>query len=65
MITGLRSLGLTLAEIQQFGTDYQARPGEHLGPRTAVEQICEIRHAGPSDGAEAIWIWRGAQSARA
>jgi DNA-binding transcriptional MerR regulator len=36
MITGLRSLGLTLAEIQQFGADYQAGPGEHVGPRLAT-----------------------------
>jgi DNA-binding transcriptional MerR regulator len=36
MISGLRSLGLTLAEIQQFGADYQARPGEHAGPRLAA-----------------------------
>jgi DNA-binding transcriptional MerR regulator len=36
VINGLRSLGLTLAEIQQFGADYQARPGEHLGPRLAA-----------------------------
>jgi DNA-binding transcriptional MerR regulator len=36
MIAGLRSLGLTLAEIQQFGADYQTRPGEHAGPRLAA-----------------------------
>jgi DNA-binding transcriptional MerR regulator len=36
MISGLRSLGLTLAEIQQFGADYQAGPGEHVGPRLAT-----------------------------
>ena len=36
MISGLRSLGLTLAEIEQFGADYQARPGEHAGPRLAA-----------------------------
>jgi DNA-binding transcriptional MerR regulator len=36
MISGLRSLGLTLGEIQQFGADYQARPGEPAGPRLAA-----------------------------
>jgi DNA-binding transcriptional MerR regulator len=36
MISGLRSLGLTLGEIQQFGADYPARPGEHVGPRLAA-----------------------------
>ncbi len=36
MISGLRSLGLTLAEIEQFGADYQARAGEHAGPRLAA-----------------------------
>lgn len=36
MITGLRSLGLTLGEVQQFGADYQARPGAQVGPRLAA-----------------------------
>jgi DNA-binding transcriptional MerR regulator len=36
MISGLRSLGLTLAEIERFGADYLERPGEPVGPRLAV-----------------------------
>lgn len=36
MITGLRSLGLTLAEIEQFGKEYLERPGEPAGPRLDV-----------------------------
>jgi DNA-binding transcriptional MerR regulator len=33
MISRLRSLGLTLAEIEQFGKAYLERPGEPPGPR--------------------------------
>lgn len=33
MITGLRSLGLTLAEIEQFSNAYLEKPGEPPGPR--------------------------------
>jgi MerR family copper efflux transcriptional regulator len=34
-ITELRQLGLTLAEIHEFGTDYLDRQGEPIGPRLA------------------------------
>ena len=33
MISGLRSLGLTLAEVEEFGKAYLERSGEPLGPR--------------------------------
>ncbi len=33
MISGLRSLGLTLAEVEEFGKTYLERPGVSLGPR--------------------------------
>lgn len=33
MITGLRSLGLTLNEIERFGKEYLKQPGEPSGPR--------------------------------
>ena len=33
MISGLRSLGLTLAEIEQFSSDYLEGPDEAPGPR--------------------------------
>lgn len=33
MITGLRSLGLTLAEIEQFSNAYLEKPAEPAGPR--------------------------------
>ncbi len=36
VISGLRSLGLTLGEIQQVGADYQAQPGAPLGPHLAA-----------------------------
>jgi DNA-binding transcriptional MerR regulator len=43
MISGLRSLGLTLAEIERFGADYLAQPGAPAGPRLAalLEQVQE------------------------
>jgi MerR family copper efflux transcriptional regulator len=34
-ITELRQLGLTLAEIREFGAGYRARIGEPIGPRLA------------------------------
>ncbi|WP_140403932.1 MULTISPECIES: MerR family transcriptional regulator [unclassified Nocardioides] len=34
-ITELRQLGLTLAEIREFGAGYLAREGEPIGPRLA------------------------------
>jgi MerR family copper efflux transcriptional regulator len=36
VITGLRELGLTLAEIQDLGHAYLSRVGEPLGPRLAA-----------------------------
>ncbi len=36
VVGGLRSLGLTLAEIQTLAAVYLARPGEPVGPRLAV-----------------------------
>lgn len=33
MISGLRSLGLTLAEVEEFGKAYLARAGVPIGPR--------------------------------
>jgi MerR family copper efflux transcriptional regulator len=36
MITGLRSLGLTVGEIEQFAAYYLARPNEPPGPRLDV-----------------------------
>lgn len=35
-ITQLRQLGLTLAEIRDYGTGYVTRAGEAIGPRLAV-----------------------------
>ena len=37
MISGLRSLGLTIGEIERFHADYLARPGEPVGPRLAAQ----------------------------
>lgn len=34
-ITELRQLGLTLAEIREFGADYRALTGDPIGPRLA------------------------------
>jgi DNA-binding transcriptional MerR regulator len=36
MISGLRSLGLTLGEIERFGAEYLKRPEEAAGPMLAV-----------------------------
>lgn len=42
VITGLRSLGLTLAEITELNADYQGCPEEPVGPRLAA-MLTEVR----------------------
>jgi len=43
MTSGLRSLGLTLGEIERFGADYLGRPDEPAGPKLAelLERVQE------------------------
>ena len=42
VVTGLRSLGLTLAEISDLTADYLGRPQEPVGPRLAAV-LSEVR----------------------